>query len=79
MSWREQAACIGQSELMFDFYRTSQAKALCEGCPVREECLTWGLKQPYMRKVHFIFGGLTSDELKQERRRRGQSRRWAAA
>ncbi|WP_308283518.1 WhiB family transcriptional regulator [Pseudonocardia nigra] len=47
------------------------AKAVCGGCPVRAECLTWALEAlPYG-----VAGGLTEQERRHERtRRRGRRR-----
>ncbi|WP_219419608.1 WhiB family transcriptional regulator [Pseudonocardia nigra] len=47
------------------------AKAVCGGCPVRAECLTWALEAlPYG-----IAGGLTEQERRWERARRRRKER----
>ncbi|WP_425566800.1 WhiB family transcriptional regulator [Pseudonocardia petroleophila] len=52
------------------------AKAVCNGCPVRTECLDWALT----RLPDGIAGGMTEHERRQERtRRRGARRRRPAA
>jgi len=47
MSWAQDAACRGLTHLFFpdhgDARTGSAAKAVCAGCPVRVECLTWAL------------------------------------
>lgn len=67
LDWSEQAACAGtspniffppdteQRKLSFGYYQ--QAKAICHACPVTNECLTYGLKEPFG-----VWGGLTPRE-----------------
>jgi WhiB family redox-sensing transcriptional regulator len=43
------------------------AKALCEGCPVKTECLTYALSAG---EVYGIWGGLTANERSRMRRKR---------
>lgn len=47
MNWRDDAACLGKTELMYGPYpeapedtkrRVSEAMALCQSCPVMLEC-----------------------------------------
>lgn len=49
------------------------AKAVCAGCPVRDECLSWALSA----LPDGIAGGLTEDERRTERGRRARARRGA--
>ena len=73
--WRDSAACKNEDPALFfapDIERMADreareasAKAICAGCPVRHDCLTFGLKQ---KAGHW--GGLTEDEIRQLRRRR---------
>lgn len=64
--WWEQAACRQVDPEVFFPSRgesTAQAKAVCAGCPVVEECLAYGMSE------HFgIWGG------KSERERRRMAR-----
>ena len=42
--------------------REAKAKAVCAGCPVRLECLTWALS---VREPHGVWGGASEGERKQ--------------
>lgn len=68
--WTADAACKRQTALFFpesegDAHDVAQAKAVCRGCPVREECLEAGLSEP-----HGIWGGLTVAERRKLRHRK---------
>lgn len=39
--------------------QVAAAKAVCAGCPVRRECLTYAI---FTRQQHGVWGGLTEDE-----------------
>ena len=77
--WRHRAACRSvDPEVFFPVpveglaYRTrvAVAKAVCGGCPVRAECLTWALAH----QPDGIAGGMTEHERRAEaRRRRGRA------
>jgi WhiB family redox-sensing transcriptional regulator len=67
--WQEQASCreIG-SEIFFPEYGKQAggrayaeakryAKAVCDACPVQQQCLAYGMDDEYG-----IFGGLTAPE-----------------
>ena len=60
--WRERAAC---KQLPIDLFFVSVgddvtfAKSICNGCPVRRECLVWACKEQIS---HGIFGGLSPRE-----------------
>jgi WhiB family redox-sensing transcriptional regulator len=47
--------------------REAKAKAVCESCPVRHECLDYALRNSVR---YGIFGGLGEEERALERRRR---------
>jgi hypothetical protein len=51
------------------------AKAVCAGCPVREQCLTWALST----LPDGIAGGMTEHERRTERDRRARARRAAGS
>ncbi|MGH9166806.1 MAG: WhiB family transcriptional regulator [Acidimicrobiia bacterium] len=74
--WREAAACrdLG-SDLFFPLSddaaeQVEEAKAVCAGCSVREDCLAYALATGQWAG---IWGGYTADE------RRRLRKRWAAA
>jgi WhiB family redox-sensing transcriptional regulator len=78
-TWRAQAACRGAAAGLFfpdghqPGYRAqvAEVKAVCSGCPVREQCRAWALAHPAERGV---WGGLTEAD----RRRLRKARRQAA-
>jgi WhiB family redox-sensing transcriptional regulator len=69
-TWRARAACRGPETSLF-FPPTSaerkdereareqRAKAICQGCPVRRECLDHALS---VGEMHGIWGGLNEAE-----------------
>ncbi|WP_419999420.1 WhiB family transcriptional regulator [Streptomyces boninensis] len=77
MEWWRSAACVGvEPDLFFPVGSTGpgaeqyvQAKAVCEQCPVTEECLEWALRTGTESGV---WGGLGEDERRQLRRRRAR-------
>lgn len=72
LGWTEQAACYGQdTQLWFAgdgrnsrSSTTQQAIAICDGCPVRADCLQYALEIP--TPWHGIFGGMTPQERRAE-------------
>lgn len=80
--WVTRAACKGKSRLFFEpdrprarptnrqaaaaSVRTAKARALCESCPVRQECLDAALaEEAHLPSVLYkatIRGGLTAEE-----------------
>lgn len=67
MSWQNKAACVGMPlDLFFpgqgEKRKTNQAKAICKGCPVSQDCLSFTLKHEDPTSRHGIYGGLTQDE-----------------
>lgn len=76
--WSNQAACLKEDPELFYAPGTEgvkmsraaveQAKAVCAGCPVRDECLTWALDHG---ETEFgVWGGKTPHERRKERDRR---------
>lgn len=61
LGWWERARCAGRgpSAVFFpaDGGDDRQAKAWCTECPVRTECLDWGLEE-----AHGVWGGLSHRE-----------------
>lgn len=71
-SWQERAACRGPQAAVFfppsqaerkdeREARERRAKTICDGCPVRRECLDYALQ---IREPHGIWGGLNEVERK---------------
>lgn len=70
--WMKQAACSGAPEHFFfpgSGGTYDKGKAICAGCPVREECLEFAIETPC---EDGLYGGLTYKErqalVKSERR-----------
>ncbi|MER5213665.1 WhiB family transcriptional regulator [Streptomyces sp. NPDC002838] len=64
LAWAEDASCRGYDlDLFFTDSKRgiAQAKQVCAGCPVREECLDEGLRAEDGSR-YGIYGGLTPDE-----------------
>jgi WhiB family redox-sensing transcriptional regulator len=65
--WRQLAACRhADPELFFPpsasgpgLNQVTQAKAICAGCPVRQQCLTFALDT---RQDHGVWGGMSEEE-----------------
>ena len=61
-SWQIQANCMGVDPDLFFPERgasTREAKEVCRGCVVREDCLEYALR---IREPHGIWGGLNEFE-----------------
>ncbi|MEU6284875.1 WhiB family transcriptional regulator [Streptomyces sp. NPDC047028] len=77
--WRDHAACRHEDPDLFfpigttgpSLVQVQQAKAVCEGCPVREQCLDWALDTGQSIGV---WGGTTEAERRRLRRRAGSRR-----
>ena len=77
-SWRNRARCLGcDPDLFFPLGGTGaplaqaeMAKAMCQGCPVRERCLHYALET---NQGTGVWGGTTEEE------RRVLRRRWVRA
>ena len=68
MEWRDRAACldVDDPELFFPVGNTGpalnlieRAKAVCNGCTVREVCLSWAMEH---NQDSGVWGGLSEDE-----------------
>lgn len=65
--WTEDASCrgLGSSGLMDFFAEERQAwrdcKQICQSCPVKRECLSYGLQT---RAVYGVWGGLDQREMR---------------
>ena len=65
MSWQDLAACKGQPTNLFfpgSGQSDEKAKAICKGCPVRQECLNYSLKYESTRPRFGVYGGLTASD-----------------
>jgi len=77
MSWLDRAACQGMDAPLFfgpdneprseREIREAKAKAVCQLCPVRVQCLDYALRNSIR---YGIWGGLDGEERARERRRR---------
>jgi len=75
LSWQDYANCVGVNpDLMFPERgaSTSEAKAICAGCVVREECLEYALAASIK---HGIWGGKSERERRRIRIARAQHAR----
>ena len=76
MDWRHAAVCRDEDpELFFPIGTTGpamlqleQAKIVCRGCSVAEECLSWALKTG---QDFGVWGGMSEDERRAIKRRGG--------
>ncbi len=75
MSWRDKAACVGMASHIFfptdqKFTESSWAagRAVCAGCPVREECLALAISIDLSEDRWGMFGGMTPTERRYYRR-----------
>jgi WhiB family redox-sensing transcriptional regulator len=78
-SWQRQANCMGVDPDLFFPERgasTREAKEVCRGCVVREDCLEYALANG---EKFGIWGGLSERERRKIRRRRALERRGTAA
>ncbi|MGE2723554.1 WhiB family transcriptional regulator [Mycolicibacterium pulveris] len=63
-TWRLRAACIGVDPDLFfpdpgDSILAQRAKAVCDGCPVSDECLAFALAR---HEMFGVWGGKTRRE-----------------
>ncbi len=71
-----QAKCRGMEDGLFpDASDQKRARAICGGCPVRNECLAEALDN---RIEWGVWGGLTERERRQLLRKRTDVRSWKA-
>jgi hypothetical protein len=71
----DDANCKNQTHLMFpkehkDITYIQQARALCEACTVKTECLEYALEYP-PADMHGVWAEMTSRQLAAEQKRRG--------
>lgn len=70
VEWQVRAACRGPQAVVFfppstperrdeKRFREESAKAICAGCAVRDDCLSYALS---IREQHGIWGGLSEAE-----------------
>lgn len=78
--WMDHAVCKGKTHLFFStledennakrepgrYKRIAAAKALCNSCPVIDDCLEWAI---YAKQAHGIAGGMTASERRRYVRR----------
>jgi WhiB family redox-sensing transcriptional regulator len=66
--WMKQASCVGRGELFYDEksrIAAAKAKAICESCSVKTECLAYALENEPLG----LWGGMTANERRRLRRR----------
>ncbi|MEU5598505.1 WhiB family transcriptional regulator [Streptomyces sp. NPDC020298] len=79
-NWRDHAACRHEDPDLFfpvgttgpAVWQERQAKAVCERCPVRDQCLDWAMDTG---QTLGIWGGTTESERRALRRRASSRRR----
>ncbi|KDQ65534.1 WhiB family transcriptional regulator [Streptomyces sp. NTK 937] len=80
-NWRRHAACRDEDPDLFfpigttgpALVQTEEAKTVCRGCPVRQQCLDWALEN---NQDAGVWGGLGETErrtLKRRSRRQARS------
>lgn len=77
--WQDDAACRGADTAVFfprDEAGAAEAKAICDTCPVAQECLEWAIET---RQPDGVWGGLTPTERHRLIRRRQKAARKARA
>lgn len=73
--WQDYANCLGVDPDLFFPERgasTKEAKEVCRGCPVKEECLEFALQNV---EKFGIWGGLSERERRRIRRQRSEAAR----
>ena len=78
-SWQRKANCMGVDPDLFFPERgasTREAKEVCRGCVVREDCLEYALANG---EKFGIWGGMSERERRRIRRRRALERRGESA
>ncbi|NQW68122.1 MAG: WhiB family transcriptional regulator [Acidimicrobiaceae bacterium] len=77
-AWQDQANCLGVDPDLFFPERgasTREAKEVCRGCEVRQQCLDYALANG---EKFGIWGGLSERERRRLRRQRAQANRSSA-
>ncbi|HPU13396.1 MAG TPA: WhiB family transcriptional regulator [Aeromicrobium sp.] len=73
-NWSQSAACLGKSDDLFvKGAEQNRAKQMCNGCPVRAECLAEALDN---RIEWGVWGGMTERERRALLRRRPNVKTW---
>jgi WhiB family transcriptional regulator, redox-sensing transcriptional regulator len=80
--WRQFAACLSTDPELFypvsatgaGLRQAEEAKAICTGCQVRSQCLTFAT---LTRQEHGIWGGLTQEERRAAVRRSRAAEGWS--
>lgn len=78
MAWYKLGDCQGVDPDLFfpgQGESTAEAKAICAGCQVREQCLEWAIEHA---EKFGIWGGMSERERRRIRRARAQQARGAA-
>ncbi len=78
-SWHDDANCLGVDPDLFFPERgasTREAKEVCKGCVVREDCLEFALANG---EKFGIWGGMSERERRRIRRQRAMARRQTGA
>lgn len=76
--WMQDSHCLGLDPDLFFPERgasTKEAKAVCRGCPVREDCLEYALANT---EKFGIWGGMSERERRRIRRARALERQKSA-
>ena len=76
-AWQDRANCLGVDPDLFFPERgasTREAKEVCKGCEVREQCIDYALANG---EKFGIWGGLSERERRRLRRQRAQANRGA--
>ena len=83
-SWTARAVCQGQATADLDPWHPDEfdesamyaiARQVCASCPVRADCLEYGLALLEVAGVHGMFGGLTPPELRRVAKQAGHPAR----
>ncbi len=73
-NWSQSAACLGKSDDLFvKGAEQNRAKQMCNGCPVRAECLAEALDN---RIEWGVWGGMTERERRALLRRKPNVKTW---
>lgn len=70
--WMADAACHGQTDLFFRARgdRYDEARLICHGCPVRDECLAYALRVNNDHSDHGCWGGTSPRQRRALRRQK---------
>jgi hypothetical protein len=83
VTWHQHANCRGRTDLMYDRYRWTEARQLCDTCTVAADCLAdavwWEAGSLDVGQRHGMWAGSTPSERIQLTRRRRAVQRDAVA